>query len=118
MEKIAGQYENITFFRYESTPTGWIEKQYYKNSSVWVTADSMSMVYEALSAGCHVGILPVVWKNQHNKFKRSETYLLEQGLVVSFTDWRAGTARWKLHEPLNEAGRCAEEIMRRWLKKN
>ena len=118
VEKIAEHYENITFYRYENTPAGWVEKQYYKNGSVWVTADSMSMVYEALSAGCHVGILPVVWKNQHNKFKRSETYLLEQGLVVSFMDWRAGTARWKLHEPLNEAGRCAEEIMRRWLKKN
>jgi uncharacterized protein len=78
----------------------------------------MSMVYEALSAGCHVGILPVVWKRKNNKFSRSEMYLLEHGLVVSFQDWREGTAQWKLHEPLNEAGRCAEEIMRKWFRKN
>ena len=118
IERIADQLDNVTFFRYEDTVSGWVEEQYNINRSVWVTADSMSMVYEALSAGCRVGILPVVWKNQKNKFKRSEKYLLEQGLVVSFTDWRAGTARWKSREPLNEAGRCAEEIMRRWLKKN
>jgi uncharacterized protein len=118
VERISEQFDNITFFRYENTPTGWVEKQYCLNGRVWVTADSMSMVYEALSAGCHVGIIPVIWKNQQNKFKRSETYLLEQGLVVSFSDWQAGIARWRLRAPLNEAGRCAEEIMRRWLKKN
>ena len=117
IEEIAGEQENVTFHRYENTITGWVEEQYSINSLVWVTADSMSMVYEALSAGCHVGILPVTWKNQLNKFKRSEVYLLEQGLVVSFTDWQVGAARWKLHEPLNEAGRCAAEIMERWFKK-
>ena len=118
VERIVAGLDNVTFFRYENTASGWVEEQYARNWTVWVTADSMSMVYEALSAGCQVGILPVAWKNKNNKFNRSETYLLEQGLVISFPAWREGTARWKSHEPLHEAGRCAEEILRKWFQKN
>jgi len=118
VEKIAAELNNVTFFRYENTASGWIEEQYARHRTVWVTADSMSMVYEALSAGCDVGILPVAWKSKKNKFNRSEMYLLEQGLVISFQSWRQGTAQWKVHEPLNEAGRCAEEILKKWFQKN
>jgi uncharacterized protein len=118
VERIAAERDNITFFRYENTASGWVEEQYGRNRTVWVTADSMSMVYEALSAGCQVGILPVAWKSKNNKFNRSMTYLLEHGLVISFQAWREGTARWNLHEPLHEAGRCAEEILRKWFQKN
>jgi mitochondrial fission protein ELM1 len=118
VERIAAELDNVTFFRYQETASGWIEEQYSQNKTVWVTADSMSMVYEALSAGCKVGILPVVWKSKENKFNRSETYLLEQGLVISFQAWKQETALWNMHEPLNEAGRCAEEILRKWFQRN
>jgi uncharacterized protein len=118
IEKIAQKLENVTFFRYQNTEPGWIEKQYSRNGTVWVTADSMSMVYEALSAGCHVGIIPVAWKNVENKFKRSEKYLLDHDLVVSFKAWKEGNARWNMNEPLHEASRCAYEIVRKWYQKN
>jgi uncharacterized protein len=118
IEKIALQFYNVRFFKYEDTESGWVEKQYDRNKTVWVTADSMSMVYEALSAGCSVGILPVIWKNKDNKFKRSEDFLLEQGLVISFAAWKDGSRRWKEHLPLNEAGRCADEIVKIWYQKN
>jgi uncharacterized protein len=118
IEKMAESLNNVTFYRYENTESGWVERQYSRNGTVWVTADSMSMVYEALTAGCHVGILPVVWKNEKNKFKRSEKYLLDHGLVVSFRAWREGAAQWDASEPLHEAGRCADEIMKKWYQKN
>ena len=118
IEKLADHLDHVTFFRYENTAPGWVEKQYSKNGTVWVTADSMSMVYEALTAGCHVGILPVAWKNEKNKFKRSERYLLDHGLVVSFKAWKEGEAHWNENKPLDEAGRCADEILRKWYQKN
>lgn len=118
VERIAAELDNVTFFRYQETASGWVEEQYSRNKTVWVTADSMSMVYEALSAGCEVGILPVVWKSKKNKFNRSEKYLLDKGLVISFQAWKQGTARRKFHVPMNEAGRCAEEILRKWLLRN
>ncbi len=118
IEKLALQFYNVTFFKYEDTRSGWVEEQYRKNKTVWVTADSMSMIYEALSAGCSVGILPVAWKNKNSKFKRSEDFLLDRGLVASFSAWRQGTPGWTVKQPLNEAGRCATEIVKIWRRKN
>ena len=111
MDEVAKKLENVEFFRYENTASGWVEEQYACNGTVWVTADSISMVYEALSSGCNVGILPVVWKKRNSKFIRSERYLLEHGLAVSFAAWRDGVALWKSNAPLDEAGRCAEAII-------
>jgi uncharacterized protein len=118
IEKMTDELDHVKFFRYENTEPGWIEKQYSMNGTVWVTADSMSMVYEALSAGCRVGILPVAWKNENNKFKRSEKYLLDHGLVVSYKAWKEGAAQWNANKPLHEAGRCADEILRKWYQRN
>lgn len=111
MEGLAKELENVEFFRYENTASGWVEEQYGGNGTVWVSADSMSMIYEALSAGCNLGIIPVAWKDRNNKFSRSERFLLEHGLVVSFDAWKKGAARWNSREPLDEAGRCAQAIL-------
>ena len=80
----------LDFFDYRNTPPGWIEKQYDKNNVVWVTADSISMIYEAITAGCTVGILPMRWLRENSKFKRNENVLLEKSLVTPFTAWEQG----------------------------
>jgi hypothetical protein len=119
MEKIASELDNVDFARFEDTPPGWVEEQYARSRVVWVTADSMSMVYEALSAGCQVGLLPVNWKRPGNKFQRSADYLRSQGLIVAYSSWLCDSDRhWRSHEPLNEAQRCAAEIVRRWPPKD
>ncbi len=112
--KLSQRHRNINFFCFKDTPSGWVEMEYNRNKTVWVTADSMSMVYEALSAGCSVGILPVRWKRSKSKFIRSEKYLIEQNIVLSFESWQTGKLEWPVREPLNEAKKCAEEIVRRW----
>ncbi|MBB5346373.1 mitochondrial fission ELM1 family protein [Desulfoprunum benzoelyticum] len=111
---------NIEFVRYEATSAGWIEQQYARSLHVWVTADSMSMVYEALSAGCKVGMLPVEWLNSVNKFKKSADYLTAHGMAVVYADWLSGreAVGSENDEPLHEARRCAEEIVKRWPPKN
>lgn len=114
LEKIDQECDNATFFRAEDTGSGWIEKQYDQNRTVWVTADSISMVYEALSAGCQVGVLPVKWKKHNNKFQRSLTGLIEKKLIIPFNEWQAGKAFDQQTILLDEAARCAREILRRW----
>ena len=106
--------ESVSFFRAEETPAGWIEEQYSENQTVWVTADSVSMVYEALTAGCSVGVLPVAWKQEKNKFQQGLDYLYEKKMVTSFASWLGGNKKMPQAHSLNEAGRCAEEILRRW----
>lgn len=113
--ELAAVRQNVTFFRCEDTPSGWVEEQYALNRNVWVTADSISMVYEALTAGCSVGILPVEWIRQDNKFNKSLRYLAGEGLITDFDDWQAGKPMPELKDRIfDESKRCAEEILRRW----
>lgn len=118
LQKIAADHSSVSFVPFSDTEPGWLEQQYRASGSVWVTADSISMVYEALSAGCRVGVLPVTWKNPNNKFQRSLNYLLNEKLVVSLDQYVHGTALAENRAPLNEADRCAKEILRRWWPKN
>jgi len=105
---------NVDFFRAADTPRGWVEQAYAENFQAWITADSISMVYEALTAGCRVGMLPVQWKKKSKKFQKSVEYLTTQGWVESYDAWLAGQSRTEAPAPLYEAGRCASEILRRW----
>lgn len=114
LQDLETENSNMSFFKSEDTPTGWIEEKYAQNYKVWVTADSMSMIYEALTAGCSVGILPVKWKKKHSLFQRSQDYLIENKLISSYKKWLAGKNENIKVEPLDEASRCAREILRRW----
>lgn len=114
LDQLAHESHNAAFFRYQDTKPGWIEEQYDINGKVWVTADSISMMYEALTAGCKVGILPVEWKRIDSKFKKNEDLLVQKRLVVSFSSWANGNCSWREDINLNEARRCAERILRKW----
>ena len=111
---LAAHKETIDFFHYKETPRGWVEERYRESSVVWVTADSMSMIYEALTAGCKVGLLPLRWRRQGTKYQRSMGLLVARGLVVDFASWQSGEIELKTAVGFNEARRCAEEIRRRW----
>ncbi len=105
---------DLSFFPAAATPPGWIETAYSRHRTVWVTADSISMVYEALTAGCRVGILPVQWKRADNKFQAGLDYLARNGYVLPFEQWLAGRQDPPAPPRLDEADRCAREILRRW----
>jgi uncharacterized protein len=114
LEALAKLEPKTSFFRSKDTPPGWIETQYNQNHTAWVTADSISMVYEALSAGCRVGILPVRWEKKGNKFQRSIDDLVRAKWATTYERWRTGESIPTPSAPLNEAARCANEILRRW----
>ncbi len=115
LERFAGGQAKVAFFPFDRTGPGWLEKRYAESGTAWVTADSVSMVYEALSAGCAVGVLPVNWLKKNNKFQRGLDQLFERGLATDYDSWRTGfTMLRPPAAPLNEAHRCAMEILSRW----
>jgi mitochondrial fission protein ELM1 len=115
LQDMAAGMGQISFFRSKDTPAGWVEEQYALNQTVWVTADSVSMVYEALTAGCSVGVLPVDWLRHDNKFNKSLMFLSEKEMIVDFDAWQKGASMpTQKDEQLNESLRCAREILRRW----
>ena len=98
-----------------ATTPDWLPAQLAKCAVVWVTPDSASMVFEALTAGADVGVfdLPV---NPKSRVARAIAQLADARRVTRFSNWCAsGTLHPNAH-PLAEADRCAEWILE-WLKK-
>jgi len=114
LDSLSTTASQVDFARWEETPRGWVEGAYAENETVWVTADSISMVFEALSAGCRVGTLPVRWKKKQSKFQRAEAELIEKGWVQPFDRWLSTGSHVQGRTNLDEAGRCAGEILKRW----
>jgi hypothetical protein len=97
-----------------ATSPDWLPEQLTRCGTVWVTPDSASMVFEALTAGADVGVfdLPV---NPKSRVGRTIAHLADAQRITRFANWCAhGTLHPNLH-PLAEADRCAIWIIK-WLK--
>ena len=95
------------------TGPDWLPAQLARAGQVWVTADSVSMIYEALTAGAAVGVLETP-RQRPSRISRGLERLTVEGWVTPFADWRPGRM---LHRPpgiFNEAERCARWIADRW----
>lgn len=51
--------DNVLVVPFAETDRNWLQENLPGSERCWVTADSVSMVYEALTAGCRTGVLPV-----------------------------------------------------------
>ncbi len=100
------------FIRWETTQPGRIQAEMARASQVWVSEDSASMVYEALSTGAPVGLVAVP-RHRTTRISRGVDRLTEDGLLTPFDRWQQ-TGILQATAPLDEAGRCADEILRRW----
>ena len=93
------------------TGPDWLPQQLARAEVCWVTEDSASMVYEALTAGCRVGALPLSGEAD-NRISKGIEQLTAQGLVVRAPDWSmSGLAAAGV--VFNEAERCAEAVLER-----
>jgi mitochondrial fission protein ELM1 len=81
-------------------------------AQVWVSQDSVSMVYEALTSGAAVGLFPVPGKRT-GRVARGMNQLEQGGWVTSFSAWDRATPLPSPPAQLHEARRCAELICER-----
>ncbi len=95
----------------ETTP-GWLAERLAQAGRVWVSEDSVSMLYEALTAGAAVGLLEVPRRLRGRVVQGVET-LVREGLVTPFHAWQGGAPLEPPPRPLDEAGRCADAILAR-----
>jgi hypothetical protein len=78
-----------------------------------VTEDSVSMVYEALTAGVATGLLRLESRGD-NRIARGNRALQADGALTGFEDWHSGTPLRPPAESLHEADRAARWIRERW----
>ncbi len=98
---------------FAETGPDWLPAQLAHTGQVWVTADSVSMVYEALTAGAAVGVLSVPVKHA-NRVSRGLERLAAESWVTLFADWSPGQALPRPPQTFNEAQRCARWIIEQW----
>ncbi|MDX1433389.1 MAG: ELM1/GtrOC1 family putative glycosyltransferase [Gammaproteobacteria bacterium] len=92
----------------------WLPRTLATAATVWVTEDSVSMLYEALTAGAATGLLELPKTNGRAARTPLENHALVEGLVTPFAAWQHGAPLAPPRTPLDEAGRCAELILERW----
>ncbi|HRP62039.1 MAG TPA: mitochondrial fission ELM1 family protein [Phycisphaerales bacterium] len=99
-----------------ATPPDWVAAQLATCAEVWVTEDSVSMVYEALSSGAGVGLIHVD-RISDTRVVRGIDDLIQHNVLTTFTDWRNGRVIETDPEKmivLREADRVAKLIVDRW----
>lgn len=105
---------NLTCVSHTDTAPNWLSEQLAGSAAVWVTPDSVSMVYEALTSGAPTGLLSLP-DGRPGRINSGIKKLLDEGRLVRFDD------RHKIHNPshgstLWEADRAATWLIARYLK--
>ena len=91
----------------------WIEKNLPLKEEAWVTIDSVSMVYESLTASCKTGILKLKPKKFTSKISENIEFLWRENYLMSKD---GGTTMNLKHKAFkNEADMCAKHIVKELL---
>jgi hypothetical protein len=104
------QQANAEYKNCSSKGPAWIARRLNLAANVWVTMDSVSMVYESLTSGAAVGLLAVPARKT-SKLTDNIEGLVEDNMVTPYNRW---LSERKLNRPpvlLNEAKRCAERLL-------
>jgi mitochondrial fission protein ELM1 len=109
LQSIAGN--QLTVVPVEKTEAHWLPEQLARSAHVWVTEDSVSMVYEALSSAAKVGILPVPRKTTRSRIIRGLDSLKNKNDVLSYSENQLDLTTFVAPPPLNEAERIAQIVI-------
>jgi hypothetical protein len=111
LEQARVRLEGLEIFSCQETPPDWLPSKLREADGVWVSEDSVSMIYEALSSGARIGLLSVPRLNRSSRVLRGIDELVEAGYLTPFSAWqRTGQLR-PAPEALNEAARCAGIVL-------
>jgi hypothetical protein len=98
----------------EETPRGWVAEKLAGATAVWVTRDSVSMIYEALGSGAPVGLLNMPTLEPDGKKKsrvaKGIALLEDDEWVTPFDTWKE-TGILKSKGALVEVDRVADILL-------
>lgn len=108
-------FPNLVVVPFEETEKGWVAQQLSESAFAWVTEDSVSMVYEALTAKVAVGLLnmPV---NKKSRVSKGIQKLINQGMVARFDFLQTYQQKLKTVVGFVEADRCSRWILHAWMQ--
>ena len=107
LQNISNEY---TFIDHHQSEKGWLPKQLASAGQIWVSPDSVSMIYEALTSGAAVGCLDLEKKGE-NRIVSGIDELMRSGMLTPFGQWQITHELTLPSSQLNEAKRAADWIL-------
>ena len=95
----------------EQTDQQWMTEQFSKSGQIWVTPDSVSMVYEALSSGAAAKTFSLKPTIKESRVRNGLDTLITRGDVITFKDWIQNSSKEQKPCFFNEASRIADHIL-------
>lgn len=74
-------HNNLKLFPYQELPENWLSDSLKTAGHIWVTADSASMLAEALMTKACIHLIQLKPKDPNGKLNISNSYLIEQGFL-------------------------------------
>jgi mitochondrial fission protein ELM1 len=106
--------DSYNFFPYEETESNWLATTLASSEYAVVTIDSVSMIYESLTAGCKLGAIELDCSQAKTKVAVEVLSLLEKGLIRS-TELGFGSSGDEF-PVLNESKRVAKQLVeKKWI---
>ena len=105
----------VDLVSHRDTDRPWLMAQLQTCGRVWVSEDSASMVYEALTAGARVGVLDVPRKGSSRVSRGLDQLIAEGRLKPSSAIDHDATPNSEATRPIQEAARVAA-VLDQWLR--
>lgn len=102
----------LTVVPYADCGTDWLSEHFRQAGQIWVTADSVSMIYESLTSGAAVGVFTL--EKGHGRIQAGLQRLVDTGRVTAFPTWHSQGRLVAADRTLNEADRVSSIILERW----
>lgn len=105
-------YENVNTLSFSETKRIDIQKLIFNSGYIWVTRDSISMIYESLSSGATVGLIDLP-KKKNNRLETSINDLVKEGYLTLYNGKNTKLTLNSNTVIFNEAQRSAELLLNR-----
>ncbi len=109
MEDVRRQFSGVEFVQPDDVSIEWLPEKMSESGQIWVTEDSMSMLYEALTTGAKTGVIELLTEKRTRITKEIER-LRGEGLIVTVDTDRADNNHNK--KAIFEADRCAQLLLK------
>ncbi|MFT5396975.1 MAG: mitochondrial fission protein ELM1 [Gammaproteobacteria bacterium] len=102
--------KNLEILDYSETSATAIREYIVNAKTIWITQDSVSMIYESLSSGAAVGLIELQNKNS-TKMKNTISALINDKKLTPFSKWDKCRSLPPGSSDFNEANRCARLLL-------
>lgn len=114
LSELVKRLPSVRAFPHKETGPTWLAEKLGMAEEAWVTEDSVSMIYEALSSGAKVGLLPAPRLKSETRVLKGLEEITCGKFVTCLAEWESKHRLEPPPETLREADRCAEWIVRQY----